>query len=540
LSEKKVYARTASGLIRTYSWIDILIFNLLFECAAVVAPFNYQEAAYAYPSADVATATLFWTVFALAFGGMLVFLTAIFPRSGGDYMINSRTLNPGAGFVISWITVIAAFGGYWVGVFANLVTSFALPDILYSIGVKYNQAWAIAIVPRITTPYFEIGVGIIALLTWVIVITFLRPDQFSKVMLGFAIFGVIGLLVNAIVLYATPASSFPGLFNKFAVGIAGPNYTNYYTTLINQAGFQHLTYNYGLPFLLTGPVLIWLAMWYAIGSSFITGEVRNVKRSQTLGIMLAIAINGLLGYILLAPMYGVQGLPFSAAIDQAYTNFAYALYPLVPMPLTTGVIVSPNIILDGIMVISFIGWILLFIPVVMIGMSRSILAWSFDRVIPDKFSEVDPKYHQPPYAILLSFVIAFASLIIYSFSPLLFTTAWTTVFAGVVYLSLGVSSIIVPFKKKDWYDTAGIAKYRIGGVPLLSICGAITIGLSLFVILGFLVFPGYSWAGGGLPAISLYAATIFSGLAIYIISRVYRSRVSKINADLAFKELAPE
>jgi APA family basic amino acid/polyamine antiporter len=536
----KVYARTASGLIRTYSWIDILIFNLLFESAAVVGPFNYQEANYAYPTANVALATLFWTVFSLAFGGMLIFLTAVFPRSGGDYMVNSRTLGPGVGFTISWVTVIAAFGGYWVGVFANIVSSWALPDILFSVGIKYNIPWVVNIVPKITTPWFEIGIGTIALLTWVSVITFLRPDQFSKVMLGFAVFGVFGLGLTAAVLYFTPASAFPVAFNKFAAGIAGSKYADYYNQLVNQSGFSRIQFNYGLPFLLTGPILLWIAMWYAIGSSFITGEVRNVRRSQTLGILLAIAINGFLGFIVLDPMYRVQGLPFSSAIDVAYFNGNYALYPLVPMPLTTAVIVSGSVILDALMVISFVGWILLFIPVVMMGMSRSILAWSFDRVIPDKFSEVDPKYHQPPYAVLLSFAIAFTFLVIYSFEPLLFSTAWTIVLAGIVYLSLGISSIIVPYKKKEWYETAGIAKYKIGGIPLLSLCGVITVGLSLFVILGMILLPGYSWAGAGGQAIILYVATIGSGIIVYIISRIYRSKVSKIRPELAFKDLAPE
>jgi amino acid transporter len=541
LADTKVYARTASGLIRTYSWIDILIYNLLFESAAIVGPFNYQIGQYAYPTADIATAILFWTVPALAFGGMFIFLTAIFPRSGGDYMVNSRTLNPGIGFMVSWVTIIAGFGSFWAGVFANLVSSWGLPDILYSFGVKYNVPWLLSLAPRVTTPLFEIGIGTIAILTWLTVITFLRNDQFSKVMLGFAIFGVIGVAVNAIVLYATPSGVFPQAFNKFAVATGATNNSNYYSSLINSAGLSGVTrFDYGLPFLLTGPIVIYMAMWYCIGSSYITGEVRNVKRNQTIGILLAILLNAVFGFILLHPMYKVQGVAFSAAIDAAYTSGSYALYPLVPMPLTTAIIVSQSPILDAIMTISFLGWLLMFIPVLVMANSRVILAWSFDRLLPYKFSEVDPKYHQPPWALFLCFLIAFVFLVIYSSQPLLFTISWTAVAAAFVYLSLGVSSILVPLRKKEWYQTSGVAKYRIGSVPLLSICGAITIGLSVYVILGFLLLPGYAYAGAGLPAAPLYAGTVLSGLLVYGISRYYRKRVSKIDVDLAFIELSPE
>jgi amino acid transporter len=70
-----------------------------------------------------------------------------------------------------------------------------------------------------------------------------------------------------------------------------------------------------------------------------------------------------------------------------------------------------GVLIDNIPVFLLVGaglvlWSYLWLPSAQLIATRAIFAWSFDRIVPERLSEVHPKYHSPWVAILVVAVIS--------------------------------------------------------------------------------------------------------------------------------------
>jgi hypothetical protein len=90
-----------------------------------------------------------------------------------------------------------------------------------------------------------------------------------------------------------------------------------------------------------------------------------------------------------------------------------------------------------------------------------------------------------------------------------------------------VAAIILPWRRKDLYEASPIARYKVAGLPLITVFGVIT-GL-------FLVFMLYQWSfnpdnlyGTSLQktpnSVIYFVLTYVAAVVIYVIARVVRSR----------------
>ena len=97
--EKKevLFTRNSTGLVRQGKWIDSFIFNsssswmfgsLIFALSSFVF----------FDGADLISAEGIALIFAIAIAAMYAILTSMMPRSGGDYIFNSRIVHPVFGF----------------------------------------------------------------------------------------------------------------------------------------------------------------------------------------------------------------------------------------------------------------------------------------------------------------------------------------------------------------------------------------------------------------------------------------------------------
>jgi amino acid permease len=107
-------------------------------------------------------------------------------------------------------------------------------------------------------------------------------------------------------------------------------------------------------------------------------------------------------------------------------------------------------------------------------------------------------------------------------------------------LFVGISAVLFPYTKKQIYEASPISKYKVAGVPLLSICGLVTI-ISAGITAGFILFdPMYTWASIENSYFqTLVLGVWISGIAVYLIARAYR-KSKGMNIDLAYKEIPPE
>lgn len=173
---------------------------------------------------------------------------------------------------------------------------------------------------------------------------------------------------------------------------------------------------------------------------------------------------------------------------------------------------------------------------------RTWFAWSFDRLLPEKLSEVNERTHSPVWAIMLEMVLITAMLIWSIVSTDFQTWLALGVLAGVVCVVIvAVAAIAFPSRRPDLYQ-ASPANWKFLGIPVLYIVAPLSIAVMVFLTWCTVNYPALALAGNSanvwqIPA--FMGMIVVVGLAVYFISKYVR-RSQGIDIDLVYKELPPE
>jgi len=173
---------------------------------------------------------------------------------------------------------------------------------------------------------------------------------------------------------------------------------------------------------------------------------------------------------------------------------------------------------------------------------RTVFAWSFDRLLPEKFSEVNDRTHSPVPAILLVMGLVTAMLA-WSIASTDFAT-WLAlgVLAGVVCVVIvGVAAIAFPSRRPDLYE-ASPANVSFMGVPVLRIVAPLSIAVMVFLTWLTIQYPALALYGNKdnlwwIPA--FIGGIVVVGLVVFYVARAIRSSQG-VNIDLVYRELPPE
>ena len=103
----QVFTRRASGLVRVMSPYSAFVYNIL--TMGVIFPWTYLWAPTAFQGSNFVLGILFAFLFELPIALAYVWLATSLPRSGGDYVFQSRVFGGGFGF-----TVVFAFFVVWI------------------------------------------------------------------------------------------------------------------------------------------------------------------------------------------------------------------------------------------------------------------------------------------------------------------------------------------------------------------------------------------------------------------------------------------
>jgi len=175
---------------------------------------------------------------------------------------------------------------------------------------------------------------------------------------------------------------------------------------------------------------------------------------------------------------------------------------------------------------------------VIIGWTRVAVAMSIDGALPKFVSRVNERTHTPVVAHVIFPVLGgFVMSYVYNFVPgYLGLTLAVTAVATVLYIGTAFGGAIFPWSRKEVCESSPIAKYKVGGVPVITICGLIATAFSIWMLYYYLTIPGLGVASLTSEAIML---TIFLGwIGFFFLRRWWLSRVG-INLDLAYKEVPP-
>lgn len=536
---QQLFVRRSTGLVREASAVDAAIFNAVFSApVGATLAWGVFFALTAFPGADLVTATLWCVVLNVPILVMMALLASSMPKTGGDYVWVSRILSPPAALVSNFG---AAFSGMIGATFwARYFPVFALGPVLVTFGTVFDSPRLIRWGTDFQTEKGWIFIGgflMVILMTAILVAGTKTTFRWQNT---FWIIASAGTILAAVVLLFGSRSSFQRHFNDVSHRFGAKG--DAFHAVINDANAQgaHST-AFGSA---TTPA-IFVIMTFMIWnwwSVYLSGELKSASnRNRQLGVMfgsLGWNVVGLIVGVLL--IYKVAGYPFMVGANTA-PNAAYVL-PSGPFYHYFAALVVNNDLLTIIIVGSFLFWSLpamvgnVFMPV------RTVFAWSFDRLLPERLASVSARFHSPVPAILTVMALVTAMLA-WSVTATTFQTLLALgVLAGIVCISIvSVAAFTFPNRRPDLYEGSP-ANVSVAGVPLLKIVAPLSLLVAAFLLWETWHYPALALSGNSghrwyIPA--FIGGIVAVGLAIYYGARAVR-RSQGIDIELAYRELPPD
>lgn len=534
---KGIFVRESSGLVRVATSASVFMFNIFWTAFGFVLCYVFLWAPNISPGANLGLGLAFCAILVIPITGVYALFAAIMPRSGGDYHYVSRSLHPSLGFMVSWSwSVWLAFWACW-GAFA--FTSYGLGPILGTWGaITRNQGlvdWGLKLGALGETTSGTFIIGAIVLVLFALLAIAGTRLYFNLQKIAFAIL-LIGLVTIFALIAVNSPADFAAKFNAAFNWQSGSSDTyNQIITDTQNAGVDVNPPFAFRPFLLLVP-LGFTYMPYCIGSTFMAGEIKDVKKAQIYGGPIATVFLGLFSMILGLLYVLTIGTDFYYGIGAAWWgNIEYNIRVLPYFPTLIGVLTS-NPIIFLVISIGYLVWGVWFVPQNIMLISRNMLAWSFDRIAPEKLSEVNEQTHTPIFNIIIVLIAAEIFLVIFH------TTAWITMVSSIfalclIILLVGISAIIFPYRRKKMYEESVVAEDQLFGIPILVLAGIWTVAVTLLCTYFYLTEDNLF--ANAPESLWMIVVIFLSGLILYFVAWWYR-RSEGIDIELAFQEIAPE
>ena len=494
----EVFTRKASGLVRVMSPYSAYVYNIL--TMGIIFPWVFLVSPTAFPGGNMPLGILICTLIEIPIAFAAVWLSTALPRSGGDYVFQSRVLGGGwgytivmSGFVI-WILVWTALSGWLVGVLGLAPLFLGLGRVLNNAGLIAAGLWA-------TTP---MGLFIISLLNGLIGAALLVTGFKNYVRFQHLLWWgtLLGFAATLLVLFASPVAAFADKLNQFASAV-GESSTFYQDALAaaQTAGVNTAPSFSWLLTLLVAPVA-WQSLQWATYSAQQNGEIKDARsfRNQTFIMIGSLITAGLLLALLGLALQHAAGTEGQVVASYGYwyvdpTAKIADTIILAPSMLAVAITTNPLLIL-----LIGIGFTLNAFQIVCncyIGVTRIMVAMSLDRLLPEWVSRVHERYHTPLNAHLIYFLLSIPIFALYSFKygDFVLFTLGVTFGCGYVFAATALAGAFLPTRAKPLYDASPGGRYNVNG--LLGV---------LLMLVGLVTFVWTTWS----------MATVFASLPILI------------------------
>jgi amino acid transporter len=533
----QLFVRQSTGLVREASALDAAIFNAVFSAPVGAAlAFGLFWAYSAFPKADLVSATVISFVLNIPVLIMMALLAASMPRTGGDYVWVSRILSPPLALVSNFAAALSALIGatFWARYFAVS----ALGPVLVSIGAvtgnqtlvewgnnfsdqKGHQIWV-----------FLGGFAMIALLTAVLIAGTKSTFRWQNV---FFIIASVGTFLAFLVLLFGNNAAFVSHFNAFNGQFGGGTAAD---VIGANAGAAPDASDLGQTIPAIFVVMTFMMWnWWSV---YLSGELKSAaNRTRQLQVMFGALIWDVV-FIAIGAILFFRVVGFDFVVGANTGSAAYKI-PSGPFFQLLAALVADVPILTILIVGSFLFWSLpamvgnTFMPI------RTVFAWAFDRLLPEKFAEVNERTHSPVPAILLVMGIVTAMLAWSIVSTDFGTWLALGVLAGVVcVLVVAVAAFLFDQRRPDLYQ-ASPANTTVAGIPVLKIVAPLSALVMLFLVYAVWQYPplalGDAKNAWWIPA--FMGGIVVIGLGIFYGSKMIR-RSQGIDIDLVYRELPPE
>ena len=522
---EQVFTRRASGLIRTAGTYDVFIFNIGLISVGIAVALDQYLGPSLYPGANIVVSTLLATLGMAIVAVAYYMWSVIFPRSGGNYVYQSRAISPGVAFATTFAESIILM--FYAALAASLVVSAGLASffgvlgfITESEGLADAAAWLVE-----PTGLFVIGCLVILFCGLLPLSGMRRYFSFQRAMFVVAIVGTVVAL--AVMLFGS-RQTFITNFND----LTGLQYAQVIAAAA-QEGWANVGFSAGP----TIAFLVWplLPLLGGIQSIGIGGEVKRVERGQFIGMVGSILAAGLLMMAFAALSDKTFGHAFQGAIAYNHQLGLEQTTTVTPYFTLLAGILTNNVLLTVAVVAAFVAWIYFWVPAELIYAQRTMIAWSFDRLAPEKLGYVSPRFHTPVVAIVITVLVS-----LFFMWVIAFTSYGTLVLIYGILVCWGITmlaGVVFPWTRRDLFERSPVARWRVAGIPLMSVfcaLGAAFFAWGIYLLWNDPIAAGHDaidiW-----PVVGLFAA----GAVWYVGTRWYRQRQG-LRVDLAFREIPIE
>jgi len=539
MSDQMAFARKASGLVRGLSFMDAFGVGFMNQGLTPSMWVMISFGLGVYTGGNLIYATLISALLCgIGFSLVWGILGGSMPRSGGEYIYNSRIIHPvigiaesfGNAFVwIMWIFVLAP----WT-IDPGLVMMFQFLGFQSAADVVTQPAYVFLISSL---------VSVIALLFVVF-----GMKVFASVQKVIMVLGILGCTVILLVFTFTSHDAFIQAWNNLAVQYGSLDYdaflTTARTTIEGSGDVLPITWNWFDTFgvMVAGS---WLFA-YSYCITFIAGEVKRPDKTIILANLSAILVPAFfmtwLGIVLYRSV-GFEFLSATAWVDNGGEMLAGYTFPWSPNFVGLAAVVVPtNTIILFLMSMSFIVFNLWWVALSYLAFPRILFAWGMDRMGPKWFADIDYRWASPVKNHILCFILGEIGIFLFAFyGDPMESLSVTGMEIVSVFGITAIAAAIFPFSRRarQIWDSSPYKKWNILGIPvvtLAAIVNLIYLGI-LFYFFFFMAEMGEQELVKG--SMILYSVIWLLGILWYF---YWKNRNKQVGVDISmtFGELPPD
>jgi APA family basic amino acid/polyamine antiporter len=483
MGEEVVFVRRASGLIREIGPFTAMVVGANFTIADGIYNLT-QWQSYQTPGANYPLSLILGGLLLTVAAIVIMFLAAASPRACSDYVAISRTIHPIVGYIQAFMGIgiqvwiyggLAYFMGWYFGSFfiqAGIATN---NPAYVALGSWMSADQAVGIALGIIIILLVAVVNLLGIKTFKYTVNILFGIALAAgiVTVGAALYGVaIGPQGVAALWDKTYGT---GAFQEIIDVAKQSGYADYITSMTGNPSAYGWPGNWTWGSTL-GPALVAAsyAFWGMDTQNYIGGEVSKPKRSFLIGTIGAIAICFIYYLAIALPTLQMYGQFTSYYNYVMFGGHGQELLKINTIQTPTIAVMLASI-LGGIMpwaaIIVTLGvalWVLNGLPVYAIIPTRILFALSFDRMMPQKFAEVNQRFRTPHWSILLTTILAIIFLFITVQNPWFFSLSVVTgVFVRWLFASW--AAMVLPFQRPDLYEQG--YTWKVGNIPVITIFG---------------------------------------------------------------------
>jgi APA family basic amino acid/polyamine antiporter len=525
-----LFTRKATGLVREGRTRDALFYNLLWSSVALTFAFYWLFAAF-YPGSNAMLSFLIAAALGLPGAFLYAMLTQLMPRTGGDYVFNSRSLHPSVGFAGNfsysfWLAVVIGvyttyIASYGFGAFGRMMAGYGAGSSWLSFGDWFSTSAGLFIT------------GTVMLLLSATMFALGGVRLFFRIQAACFVLYLLGaILVPVLVGIFQSHSGFVANFDDYGAHLGASGASGALAKSAKEAGFAHAGFSWEMT--LKAVSVFWFIFGFIFSSNYFAGEIRLAKRTHLYSMPGAVLLAVVVLLALVPSFSHLVGYDFASQLGLADpTAYGFtAGAPAYPELIGIG---SGSPVIAGVAIIGFTIGMVVWLPQTIMLVSRNMFAWSFDRVVPERLSYVDRRSRSPIVAIGVMLVLSIASTAVYAF------TDWLSSLSALLGLSLpllvtAIAGTLLPFRQPELVNNSPYSR-RIAGIPMLTLVGSLaTLGFAAAI--GVLLWdPGSGASLSQNPGrVALVVGVYVVGLVGWFVARAIR-RSQGVDIDLAYREL---